>query len=314
MSETGKALAVCVGGAAIGLFVTGGNPLGAIAGCLISTMAGCGEEDPYPQLPTANQIRVSVVINDDDFTISQQEIVDTFSMASQSLDEHTGRIYVLKEIIHGNYGRGATRTYGSHISSGYLTQHLKDLPDYLVVFSKDALALRSGAFTITPPFGSGEEEHNLLEQSAQNYCNAVGSPYQPWPVVYEAVVNWQPLIGGCGYELQGEDWVHVRDASFNGQCRNERGLTCVQIPEVPDEWQCPNLIDDPDAGPRIRDRKLEIAGLVNHELMHNFGDGGPRDHVCSEDVSAELQAQSAWQMCGEVINNFNLAQPICIYK
>lgn len=50
MSDTMKTLAVCASGAAIGFVAFGGNPLGAVAGCLVPMAMGCGGDETNAEI------------------------------------------------------------------------------------------------------------------------------------------------------------------------------------------------------------------------------------------------------------------------
>jgi hypothetical protein len=216
----------------------------------------------------------------------------------------TGRGYVYKGAVFGHYGAldpGA-------IFEQYVLTHVADPADYVVIFTKHTQALEAGGVSL-PAFGRSVDELRTQLTSLPGYCNPAGSPYLPPGVVYGAVVDWHHILGGCGYELQGLNRVHVSATSVDGQCRNTPGLTCVL---QYGEWQCPNLLSDPDWAPLLADRRRFTAQSVNHELLHNFGFHGNDDHQCLPGTPADVIARSAFNMCGSTIVALKAAARRCV--
>jgi hypothetical protein len=250
------------------------------------------------------QIEVVAIVNQDHYQVTQQEIAKTVALASQSLSAVTGKTYSLKQVVFGHFGgQDATKTMHDYVKG-----HFADPPDYVLVFHKDTGTVSYGGYMLTP-FGTTREQLALQLQKSPGYCNPAGSPYTPPGVIYGAALDWHHLIGGCGYELQGLNWVHVSDTSFGGQCGNQNGLKCVF---KFGEWQCPNLINDPVFGPQIADRKIFTAFTINHELLHAFGFKGVGDHVCSAGVPPAVKAKSAFNMCGTNVRALQNAKPRCV--
>jgi hypothetical protein len=250
------------------------------------------------------QIEVVAIVNQDHYQVTQQEIAQTVAMASQSLSASTGKTYSLKKVVFGHFGgQDATKTMHDYVKSNFA-----DPPDYVIVFHKDTGTVSYGGYMLTP-FGTTREQLALQLQKSPGYCNPAGSPYNPPGVIYGAVLNWHHLIGKCGYELQGLNWVHVKDTSFGGQCGNQSGLKCVF---KFGEWQCPNFINDPVVGPQIADRKLLTAVSINHELLHAFGFKGGADHMCSADVPEAVKAKSAFNMCGTNVRALQSSKSRCV--
>ncbi|MBT3182371.1 MAG: hypothetical protein HN337_07690 [Deltaproteobacteria bacterium] len=252
-----------------------------------------------------NVVRVNVILNEDHYEgVSDSDIRETFRIANELLQKelHTTKAFDLQMIVRGRFGNEVPQNLMDyHLNSdGIMT------PDYVVVMSKDEWSASYGGYMLEPYGASGAQAHEL---SMRNFCNSSPSPYHPDDVIYGAVVDWGHILGGCGYELQGIKKVRTSDVSSDGQCRNVDGLKCIQIPEVPDEWQCPNLIDDPDTGPMIRDRRIFTAESIIHELLHPFGNKGNMDHACSEDIPEYLTMLSAVQMCGNTVSNFINSKP-----
>ncbi len=250
------------------------------------------------------QIEVVAIVNQDHYQVTQQEIAQTVAMASQSLSAATGKTYSLKQVVFGHFG-GQDAATTMH---DYVKGHLADPPDYVLVFHKNVNSVTAGGYMLTP-FGTTPEQLALQLQKSSGYCNPAGSPYMPPGVIYGAALDWRHLIGKCGYELQGVKWVHVKDTSSGGQCANQSGLKCVF---KFGEWQCPNFINDPVAGPQIVDRKLLTAVSINHELLHPFGFKGGVDHACSSDVPVAVKAKSAFNMCGTNVIALQSAKSRCV--
>jgi len=250
------------------------------------------------------QIEVVAIVNQDHYTVTQQEIAQTVALASQSLSAATGKTYSLKQVVFGHFGgQDATKTMHDFIKA-----HFADPPDYVIVFHKDANSVTAGGYMLTP-FGTTREQLALQLQKSPKYCNPAGSPYMPPGVIYGAALDWHHIIGGCGYQLQGLNWVHVNAKSFGGQCVNQSGLTCVF---KFGEWQCPNLINDPVFGPQIADRKLLTAFSINHELLHPFGFKGNADHACAASVPQSVKDKSTFNMCGTNVIALKNAKARCV--
>lgn len=255
-------------------------------------------------LSLSKTIRVSVIVNEDHYLVQDNEIELTINKASDLLMEKTGSSFLLHRIQHGHYGDNTPE----QIFQSYLIHRLTDLPDYVVVLTKKNTRT-NGGYTLVPPFGERAIEFQALLQGPVINCNAAGSPYHSPGVVYGAAIDWDHIIGSCGYEVNNDEYIHVSNTSINGECRNTPGLQCVYYNG---HWRCPNLITDPVLGPFIEDNSLWVGWTIAHELLHNFGHKVNSDHVCSDDVTDALKAKSALNMCGEVIDTFQKATQKCM--
>ena len=94
MSDLAKAAAVCGGGAGIGFVVSGFNPLGAVGGCLVATMAaGCVEPDevahsclvPETGKPTGEEDKAI-------YTDGQNYVVSDEAIGSEQADQYLEKI------------------------------------------------------------------------------------------------------------------------------------------------------------------------------------------------------------------------------
>ncbi|MBI4197023.1 MAG: hypothetical protein HY539_04290 [Deltaproteobacteria bacterium] len=241
-------------------------------------------------------IRVTVFADDTDYSppISDDDIEQTFEFASETLQSSTGWVYRVIDIQHGSYS-----ALGSN-ASDYLQERSDgelELPDYIVFFAKDTDSLSYGGHTLGP-------------FAFETVCNRAGSPYYPPGDVYGAVLDWHHLLGRCGYELEGDSYVHVSSTSSGGACRNQDGLECVFRYG---EWQCPDLLEDPDFLPFLEDRRLFTAATINHELLHSFGPPGRSDtnHGCGPEVPPEIVELSAFNICGTTISSLSQASRSC---
>lgn len=254
----------------------------------------------------AGPLRLVFVVNEDYYTISAADLAFTAETASAALAAATGRSYAYDGATWGRYGA----TNARDIFRQYVFSHPQDLPDYVVIFTKDVQAVTYGGYML-PSFGVVADEDAWQRASTPSYCNPAGSPYRAPGEIYGSVVDWSHLLGGCGYELQGLEYVHVSDVSFDGQCRNQPGLTCVF---EYGEWQCPNLLADPEVAPQLADRRLWVANTIDHELLHNFGEGAPPifDHVCPAGTPEDVVAQSAFNICGTTIVALSAAGESCV--
>ncbi len=254
--------------------------------------------------PAHAQIRLAFVVNQDHYTISAADLAQTAAYASEALKAATGKTYAYKGAVWGHYGALDPHA----ILRQYVLGHVQDPADYVVIFTKHLQAVQAGGFALDP-FGNNVDTLKQQLASTTGYCNPAGSPYRPPGVVYGAVADWHHILGGCGYELQGLNWVHVSGQSYGGQCRNTPGLTCVF---KYGEWQCPNLLSDPEMLPLIADRRRFTAQSVDHELLHNFGWHGNADHACPAGTPPAVAAQSAFNMCGSTVVALKAAGQRCV--
>jgi hypothetical protein len=267
--------------------------LACLALATASVLAGC-----------TTPIRLAFVVNEDHYTISAADLVQTATFADDTLKAATGRGYLYKGAVFGHYGALDPAT----IFEQYVLTHATDPADYVVIFTKHSEAVQYGGFML-PAFGRSVDGLRTQLASLPGYCNPAGTLYEPPGVIYGAVIDWHHILGGCGYELQELDWVHVSATSFGGQCRNQPGLTCVfQY----GEWQCPNLLDDPEWAALIEDRRRFTAQSINHEFLHNFGIRGIGDHQCLPGTPDAVVAQSAFNMCGSTIATLKLSGQRCV--
>jgi len=268
------------------------------------------------------EVRVAFIVDLDHYndangtSISDADIYQTVEYANESFKEHVQSIYSIKDI--------ARFSFATHVSTFFLnnyTDPIDDIwkiafvvdaylqfisnnqPDYVVVLSKTEMSVNFGGHTLGPYYGDPNK-----------HCNQAGAAgSEPKNIIYGAVLDWKHILGGCGYKKDGIQVIHVSDVSFEGQCRNTPGLQCVF---EYGEWQCPNLINDPEVLPMIKDRRLFVAQSMNHELMHFFGShwltNGSLDHACDANMPADIQNASAWNMCGEAILNFKLTGSACL--
>jgi hypothetical protein len=275
------------------------NPYARIVWCtVLCVLMGIAQTVFATEHLPIKEIRVSFIVDvahhsEAISTISDADIQQTIEYANISLLEHAQSQYFIKEIIRQSFAENTI----DEVVSGYLDALYNDQPDYVVVLSKTESSVSHGGHTLGPYYGHPER-----------HCNQAGATLYPQHVVYGAILDWGHLIGDCGYEQQDLQKVHVSATSFGGQCRNQSDLECVY---AYNEWQCPNLLEDPETIPIIQDRRLFTAKTLNHELMHFFGAAGHEDHSCPENAPSDVQDASAWNMCGRVIMDFRAASSAC---
>lgn len=250
------------------------------------------------------KIRLAFVVNQDHYAIDESDLEQTALYASESLEAATGKTYVYQGATFGAFAS----TDPHVILAEFVAAHAADPADYVVIFTKHPQSVSAGGFMLDA-YGRQVDELEVQLVTMGDYCNPAGSVLLPPGVVYGAVLDWHHLIGACGYQLNGLDYVHVQDTSFGGQCRNQSGLVCEF---AFGEWQCPNLLADPKVLPHLEDRRRFTAQTINHELLHNFGSRGNMDHQCAAGTSAEILARSAFEMCGSTVLALEAAGPRCV--
>lgn len=260
------------------------------------------------------EVRVDFVVDLDYYndangtSISDADIYQTVEYANESFQEHVQSKYIIKDIVRISFAEFPITTDISAFSidiakvenvvQSYLNSIHNNQPDYVIVFSKTEESVNYGGHTLGPFYGDQD-----------THCNQAGAMLYPKHVIYGAILDWKHILGGCGYKKDGLQVVHVSDISFGGQCRGATGLKCVF---EYGEWQCPNLINDPEMLPMIKDGRLFTAQNMNHELMHFFGTMGVLDHACGAYMPADIKNASVWNICGLVIWNFKSTSSACL--
>ncbi len=221
-------------------------------------IAGCAQ---FGYLKT---VRTGVVIDDSSYTITNAEVADAVSYASDLLFQRSGAVMNLQAITHVPSVTGSMQAE----IDAYYTTHATDPPHFVVVFSRDDFSVSAGGYAQTSS-----------DLSSLGFCNEFVSPVLGTSRVYGAVIDWTHRFGVCGYDLDHYeatgDYLWISTTSLaDGTCQNQAGISCVYN-SVVDYRVCGNV--DPGV-PYLQHPKAFIASMFVHELLHSFGTNGNLDH------------------------------------
>lgn len=141
--------------------------------------------------------------------------------------------------------------------------------DGVIVFGDDEEVLRYGGYNAIFAMPRGGE--NRYPTSAI-----------PTDVIYVAMIDAFHRYAVCGYDGAGQ---HVSATSRGGECRGQRGLTCVDNGNY---WMCPDSTAD-----LFADRDTFLGCAIVHELVHPFGDIGDNDHYGTPECTARTRMTRA---------------------
>jgi hypothetical protein len=139
----------------------------------------------------------------------------------------------------------------------YMDRHTNNLPNGILIFSV------------------GDEDrakiHRAFAQqilAPEGFRNAFVSPYLGDGYMCVAVLQFNHHYAACGY---GSMDAIQSPVSIGDECRGEEGAACT-------EWEgmqvCPSALPFLEGHTPIG----LATGPVIHEIMHAFGDQGPKDH------------------------------------
>ena len=109
MSNLAKGLAVCGGGAGIGLVASGFNPLGAVGGCLVATMAtACaGPDEPDDPVDFCIVPETGKPVGEEGkaiYTDGQNYVVSDEAIEQEQADQYLGKIPIFTNNILNLFG------------------------------------------------------------------------------------------------------------------------------------------------------------------------------------------------------------------
>ncbi|MBT3406143.1 hypothetical protein HN419_03155 [Candidatus Woesearchaeota archaeon] len=249
------------------------------------------EENVDQRVP--KYLQVGIIVDDTDYTITDEEIEDFISLMDKELSKKTNINVKLHGIRHTNFGITA---------DNYYNENNDNPPDYVIIFRSNTISLSYGGYAIT--------SSNLIEEG---YCNNFVSPYQSANLIWGAVIDWTHIYSGCGYDLEhykstGE-LNHISNVSLDdGSCKNQAGIACV-FNDIVEYYACSNK--DP-SHPYLQSKMSFLAFVAIHELLHHFGNTHNYDHfgtdTCddimgSEDYKQSWNHLSSFGMCPYTIDN-----------
>lgn len=250
-------------------------------------------------------VRVGVVVNDADYTVSDAEIADVIALASDMLVERAGVTMSLQDVEHFECGDDCPYGMG-HFKNAYIDNHADDPPHYMVVLAATYQTLLYG--------GMGGYSSAVPTGTCNNFVSPIeelGSSH-----IYAGYVAWEHRYGSCGYDMEGYrangTWVRVSDVSEGSSCRGIEGIPCDYNPTM-GYYMCTDI--DWDEHPYLQHSKGYQAKVIVHELLHNFGLNGNSDHfgtaTCDaimgstdyEDLEGEHTSALYFAMCPYVFDN-----------
>lgn len=208
----------------------------------------------------ARSFNMLVFIDENSFTISDQELADYFEFSDELF-----------------YDR--TQTHLEYIPNGVWRVKLDQMEDIDKALN-DALASNKETFkkangfvffsTVSPmakTAGGHTKTFYPMNNGLEDYCNTFSS-YNETDFLYGSIIDWDHKYASCGYNDEDE---RISDTSIGGQCRNQPGTECVVKNGY---YMCANSVDDYYAS----DPRLMSVAIIIHEIMHFFGDISSNDH------------------------------------
>lgn len=251
---------------------------------------------PTAQTP-AGVFTWAVIVDLDSEPVTREQAQELVNQASTILMRLTGFSYQMVDFIE-RASPGTVRD----LAVTYIGEHAASLPNGIIIFSygdaDQARTYGGYAFSLAGPAG---------------FRNTFGSPVAGDDKIYVSIQHWSHRYARCGYG--GSDVAEpVQDTSFNGECRNQDGVPCV---ERLGYSMCSNAVDDLYASSRT----YFGCSVIIHETMHSFGFEGVYDHYGTESCNTRMasgassrpytgavQDLSEFQyyngMCPDVYDNF----------
>jgi len=214
-----------------------------------------------PQCTSSRDFQMVVLIDDSSYKISDEEIANFFSSASQLTYD---RACVSIKIISGAILRVNLLSDGSDLNTTVATT---------LSSHKDLLAQANGFTLLTDvdktatTFGAHTFFLNLAtDYYLPGYCNPFAYKIG-YKSILGSIIDWDHRFAQCGYDDQGN---HVSDNSFPQECRT-RPTKCVLYNGY---YMCANSVNDYYASTKSM---FAVTSIV-HEIMHAFGDNSNYDH------------------------------------
>ncbi|MFH1946767.1 MAG: hypothetical protein ABIJ23_01255 [Candidatus Magasanikbacteria bacterium] len=241
------------------------NALGFRWDRIVTIENGKTYKEPDDIADNARSFNMLVFIDENSFTISDQELADYFEFSDELF-----------------YDR--TQTHLALIPSGVWRVKLDEMEDIektlidTLVSNKETFKNANGFvfFSTVSPLAKIAGGHTMSFYPVHNglgdYCNTFSS-YDETDFLYGSIIDWGHKYGICGYNEDGE---YVSNTSINGQCRGQAGIECVL---KYDYYMCKNLVDEYYA----TDPRLMSVSTIIHEIMHFFGENGTMDHYGTAD-------------------------------
>lgn len=218
--------------------------------CVDLPLAACEEARTFSML---------VLIDDNSYEASNDEIIDYFDFASDLLFERTCTHIDVLNIEHVNI-------LNEEQINEVINQFLLENED--LVRDANGFVLFSGASESALLHGGHVWNVVPSEQGITEYCNTFANPGSRIDLLYGSIIDWTHRFGECGYDfdhyIETGEWLHVSDTSLDdGSCHNQAGILCIFNNGY---YMCENLLDEYYAS----DPRIMTAGSIIHEIMHSF--------------------------------------------
>lgn len=232
---------------------------------LVAATGGSLAAQSRPALPQADpamSFRATVLVSSKK-PPADTEIRRLLVRADEILFEKTGA----RLTITGKVDIGA----GNSLDRAQRYMEKSDAPavDGVILFGDDPEVLEYGGYNGIFAMPAGGE-------------NRYPTPAIPTDVIYVAVIDAFHKYAVCGYDDAG---THVSATSRRGECRGQRGLTCVDNGEY---WMCPDSVAD-----QFSDRDTFLGCAIVHEFVHPFGEIGDDDHYGTPQCTARTNMSRA---------------------
>lgn len=210
--------------------------------------------------------RWAVIVDLDSEPVSREQAQELVDQASAISIELTGFGYEMVDFVERSSPQQV-----DNLGIDYIAENGDNLPNGIIIFSygdnDDARTYGGYAFTLDGPAG---------------FRNEFVSPRAGDNKIYISVQHWSHRYAACGY---GDSTVEtpVQDTSFNGECRNQAGVACV---ENNGYSMCSTALDDLYASSRT----YFAASTIIHEIMHSFGNSGVDDHYSTTACDAVMES------------------------
>jgi hypothetical protein len=201
---------------------------------------------------------LAVIVDTSSEPVSQAQAQAVVDDASAILQELTGFAFAMVDYVQ----MAPTGTV-SGLGSDYIAGHTAaDLPNGIIIFSygDGGDARLFGGYSLTLPGPSG-------------FTNEFVSPSLGGGSIYVAINHFSHRYAACGYGSSELD-TPIQTTSFNGECRNQDGVACVDYNGYS---MCSTSTGDLYASTLT----YFAASTIVHEMLHPFGPSGVDDHYAT---------------------------------
>jgi hypothetical protein len=238
-----------------------------------STPAAATITETVTVIPSVPTFKAAVIVDTTSELVTREQAHSLVSDANAIFLALTGFGFEMVDFVEDGAGGSTT-----DMANRYIQSYASVFPNGVIIFSygdnEDARLLGGYGYAIP---------------GAAGFHNTFVSPVTGDGQVYVAVVHFSHKYAACGYggleTVQGS-------ASFDGECRNQPGIACV---EHNGYSMCSNAVDNLYASTPTH----FVASTIIHEVLHPFSPGGNQDHYATPQCNAVM---------GWPENHFDLAE------